>query len=114
MAPPVKAAVNALGYDRGCMPLYLDDSWTRQGGRGPISGHAGPMPERAGYSTLSTRHRQGTARTHDPAPREMAETYGPIQPNTPEQSGLCGPVSYAAPGGAVVGRPRRASGLLRG
>src|SRR5262245_57890892 len=93
MAPPVKATVNALGHCGGFMPPDLDAIWTLQGGRSPISERSSPIPERAGYSILSARHRQGTASTHARAPLDIEEQYDPIPTVAPEQSGFCGPVS---------------------
>src|SRR5215475_10772277 len=112
MAPPVKAMVNALGHCGGCMPPNLDAIWTLRACRSPKFERSGPMPERAGDSILSSRHRQVTAITHTRARLRMEGKHGSIQTDTPEQSSLCGPVSHAALWGAVVGRPRRASGLL--
>src|SRR5262249_58509075 len=114
MAPPVTAMVNALGHCGGGTPPDLDAIWTLQGSRSPIFGRAGPMPERAGYSILSSRHRQDTAIPHEPARMRIEGKHDPIQADAPEQSGLCGPVWHAALWCAVVGRPRRASGLLPG
>src|SRR5215813_4541803 len=114
MAPPVTAMVNALGHCGGGTPPDLDAIWTLQGSRSPIFERAGPMPERAGYSILYSRHRQVTAIPKAPARMRMEGKHGPIQTNAPEQSGFCGPVSHAALWGAVVGRPRRACGLLPG
>src|SRR4029453_4261565 len=96
------------------MPPDLDAVWTLQGGRNPIYERAGPRPERAGDFILSTRHRQVTAITHARARLRMEGKHDPIPADAPEQSGLCGPVSHAAPWCAVVGWPRRASGLLPG
>src|SRR5262245_31023412 len=106
--------VNALGHCGGCTPPNLDAIWTLRGSRSPIFERSCPIPERAGDSILSSRHRQDTVITYARARLRMEEKYGPIQTVTPEQSGLRDPVSYAAPWGAVVGRPRRASGLLPG
>src|SRR5262245_23359346 len=103
MAPPVTAMVNALGHGRGFMPPHLDAIWTLWGCRSPIFERASPMPERAGYSIFSTKHRQGMARIHARAPLDMEEQYDPIPTDASEQSGFCGPVSHAAPWGAVVG-----------
>src|SRR5215470_9884362 len=114
MAPPVQAMVNALGHCGGCTPPNLNAIWTLQGRRSPKFKRAGPMPERAGDSILSSRHRHGTVRTPTRARLRMEGQHDPIQADTPAQSGLCGPVSHAAPWCAVVGRPRRASGLLPG
>ena len=104
MAPP--ATVNALGHYEGFMPPNLDAIWTLQGGRTPIYERAGPRPERAGDSILSSRHRQDTTRTEGTRTLHREEQHDPIQADAPEYSRLCGPVSHAAPWGAVVGRPR--------
>src|SRR5262249_37780619 len=114
MTPPVTAMVNALGHCRGCTPLNLDTIWTLRGGRSPRSERSSPMPERAGDSILSSRHRQVTDITHARARIDMEGKHDPIQTVAPAQSGFCGPVSHAVPWGAIVGRPRRASGLLPG
>src|SRR5215510_11000759 len=114
MAPPVQAMVNALGHGRGGTPPNLDAIWTLRGCWSPIFERADPIPERAGDSILSSRHRQGTARPKAPARLQREEQHDPIQTHAPKQSGLCGPVSHAALWCAVVGRPCRASGLLPG
>src|SRR5215470_16436340 len=114
MAPPVTATLNALGHCRGFMPPHLDAIWTLWGCRSPIFERSSPRPERAGDSILSSRHRQVTAITHARARLRMEGKHGPIQADTPEESGLCGAVSHAPLRCAVVGRPRRASGLLPG
>src|SRR5262249_23407266 len=104
MTPPVKAMVNALGHCRGFIPPNLDTIWTLHGCWSPISERSSPMLERAGDSILSSRHRQVTARTQISARLRMEGKHGPIQTVAPAQSGVCGPVSHAAPWGAVVGR----------
>src|SRR5215475_13221417 len=114
MTPRVQAMVNALKHCRGYTPPNLDAIWTLRGWRSPIFERSSPIPERAGDSILSSRHRQDTAITHARARLRMEGKHGPIQADTPEESGLCGAVSHAAPWGAVVGRPRRACGLLPG
>src|SRR5262245_13217966 len=61
MAPPVKAMVNALGHCGGCTPPNLNAIWTLQGSRSPIVERSSPIPERAGDSILSSRHRHGAS-----------------------------------------------------
>ena len=114
MAPPVQAMVNALGHCRGCMPPHLNAIWTLRGRRSPISERAGPMPERVGCSRLSSGTGESRLEPKASASLHREEQHDPIQADAPEQSGLCGAVSHAAPWGAVVGRPRRAYNLLPG
>src|SRR5262249_15681384 len=97
MAPPVQAMVNALGHCKGFTPPNLDAVWTLQGRPRPIFERSSPIPERAGDSILSSRHRQDTARPKAPTRLQRKEQHEPIQTVAAAQSGVCGPVSHAVP-----------------
>jgi hypothetical protein len=78
MAHPATAMVNALGHCRGCTPLNLDTIGTLRGSRSPIFERSSPIPEWAGDSILSSRHRHGT--TIPKAPAEGVTHHVPPYP----------------------------------
>ena len=67
----MQAMVNALGHCEGCTPPNLDAIWTLRGCWSPISERSSPIPERAGDSILSSRHRHGTTIPKAPARMRM-------------------------------------------